>query len=92
MAEVPSATAAVHAAWKNWRIPRQLGGRILLPRAVASKLIALSSCFVRKSLAPSYKRKSLEDAGFEPILAVSRQASALVLVVVETPSSWSPYC
>ena len=64
-AEVPSATAAVHAAGTNWGIPRQLGkevlkedefevlgarvagtlGRISLPRAVAGKLIALSSWF-----------------------------------------------
>ena len=57
-AEMPSATAAVHAAGTNWGIPRQLGkevlkedefevtlGRISFPRAVAGKLIALSSWF-----------------------------------------------
>ena len=68
-AEVPSATAAVHAAWNNNRgIPKQLGkevvkeddidvlgarvaatfGRILLPRAVASKLIVLSLWFCQE--------------------------------------------
>ena len=68
VAEVPSATAAVRAAWTTWGIPRQLGnevkkkdkievlearaagtlGRISLPRAVACKLVALSSWFCQE--------------------------------------------
>ena len=27
--EVPSATAAVHAAWTSWRIPRQVGKEVI---------------------------------------------------------------
>ena len=60
-AELPSETAAVDAAWTNWGIPRQLGkkvvkaneievlgARVAGPRAVAGKLIALSSWFCQE--------------------------------------------
>ena len=94
-AEVPSGTAAVHAAWINWEIPREpgkevfkedeikvLGARVagtsgrISPHEqwLASSLLCRRG-FVRKSLAPSYKRKSLEDAEFE--LSNSAESSSV---------------
>ena len=98
VAEVPSATAAVHAAWTNWGIPRQLGKEVLkedeievLVARVAgqeqwlARSLLCRRGFVRRNLAPSYKRKSLEDGGFE--LSNSAENSRLFLTLFGSGSA-----